>query len=92
MGFYISALLGVYLYVLIARLIIDYVIMFSRTWVPKGIVAVLVEAVFSLTDLPLKFLRRFIPNLRLGSVSLDLSFLVLLIGIQILQGFVLRFL
>jgi YggT family protein len=89
-GYYLSALLGVYLYILIARLIIDYVMMFSRTWIPTGFVAVLVDGVFRLTDPPLKFLRRFVPNLRLGSVSLVLSFLVLLIGIQIVQGLVIR--
>jgi YggT family protein len=88
MGYYLSLLISIYIYFLIARLIIDYVIMFSRSWSPSGMSAVAVDLVFQLTDPPLKLLRRFIPNLRIGSVSLDISFLVLLIGLQIIQGFV----
>ena len=38
---------------------------------------------YTLTDPPLKLLRRIIPPLRVGGVALDLSFLVLLIGLQL---------
>jgi YggT family protein len=80
----LAAILSLYLLILLARLVFDYVFIFARSWTPRGPMLLLVEAVFSLTDPPLKFLRRFIPPLRLGTVSLDLSFLVLLFGIQIL--------
>jgi YggT family protein len=80
----LAAILSLYLLIMLARLVFDYVFIFARSWTPRGPVLLLVEAVFSLTDPPLKFLRRFIPPLRLGTVSLDLSFLVLLFGIQIL--------
>jgi YggT family protein len=39
--------------------------------------------VFTITDPPLRFVRRFVPPLRLGGISLDLAFLVLLIFVQI---------
>jgi len=53
-------------------------------WHPKGIVLVLAEAIYTVTDPPLKFLRRFIPPLRIGMVAMDLSFMVLFIVILIL--------
>jgi YggT family protein len=71
---------------MIGRLVFDYVQMFARSWQPKGFVLLLVETIYSLTDPPLNFFRRFIPPLRIGSVSLDMSFLVVIILIQIAMG------
>jgi YggT family protein len=68
---------------LLVRLVFDFVQMFARSWVPKGIVLVLLEAVYTVTDPPLRALRRIIPPLRLGSIALDLGFLVLIIAVQI---------
>ncbi len=84
----LSVLIDLYIYILIGRLILDYVLMFSRSFQPRGLTAVLFEFVFALTDPPLKFLRKFIPPLRLGNVSLDLSFIVLIFGLNILQALV----
>lgn len=81
----IASLLNIFGLILIARLILDYVQMFSRTWRPTGIVLVFVELVFSLTDPPLKFVRRFVPMVRIGSISLDISFIVLILGIRVLE-------
>ncbi|HSF26221.1 MAG TPA: YggT family protein [Actinomycetes bacterium] len=86
----IVTLLWLYFLVLIARLVLDYVQMFARQWRPQGVVLVLCEVVYSLTDPPLKALRRVIPPLRLGRISLDLSFLVLILAIQILIPIVTR--
>ena len=52
--------------------------------VPAWLIKVVAETIFTLTDPPLKFLRRYIPPLRLGTVSLDLSFMVLFIVVLIL--------
>jgi YggT family protein len=82
--------LWAYLLVMIARLIFDYIRIFAKSWQPKGVVLLLAELVYTLTDPPLRFLRRFIPPLRLGGVSLDLSFLVLIIVLQILLSFARR--
>ena len=69
---------------LLARLVFDLVQAFSRGWSPRGPLLVLLEFVYSVTDPPLKLLRRVIPPLRIGQVSFDLAFLILLIGTNIL--------
>ncbi|MFY9325241.1 MAG: YggT family protein [Candidatus Nanopelagicales bacterium] len=86
MGAILYTVLYLYFWVMIGRLVIDYVQIFSRTWAPSGGMLVVVEAVYSITDPPLKFFRRFIPPLRLGAVSLDLSFIVVIILLQIAMG------
>jgi YggT family protein len=75
--------LYIFLLLLIGRLVLDYVQMFARSWQPRGIALVVAEAVYTATDPPLKALRKVIPPLRLGSVSLDLSFLVLIIAVNV---------
>jgi YggT family protein len=65
---------------LFIRLIMDYVMMFARSYRPTGAVAAALELAYSATDPPLKALRRVIPPLRLGQVSIDLSFVVLFIA------------
>jgi len=76
--------LYLYLVILVGRMIFSWVQSFSRDWRPTGFVLVLAEVIFTLTDPPLKFLRRFIPPLRIGMVALDLSFMVLFIVVLIL--------
>ena len=83
-GFVYFVLL-LFLILLIARLIFDYVMMFARSWRPSGVVAVGLEVVYTVTDPPLKALRRVIPPLRLGSFSIDLGFMVLLVVVYILM-------
>ncbi len=84
----LETILKVFLYALLGRLIFDYVQMFSRTWRPRGILIYFVEAIYTVTDKPMKFVGRFVPPLRLGEVSLDMSFIVLFFGTQILIGFI----
>ena len=69
-----SFVLLVFFILLIARLVFDYVMMFARSWRPSGVAAVGLEVVYSVTDPPLKALRRVIPPLRLGNFSIDLGF------------------
>ncbi len=76
--------LTIYLVILVGRMIFGWIQVFARDWRPTGIVLVLAEAIFTATDPPLKFLRRFIPPLRLGMVAMDLSFMVLFIVVLIL--------
>jgi len=70
---------------LIGRLVLDWVQALSREWRPRGPVLVGAEAVYTVTDPPLKLLRRILPPLRLGAVQLDLAFLVLAILCSILM-------
>jgi YggT family protein len=86
-GSLIVSILQLFFFLLIARLVLDYVQLFARSWTPHGVMLVIAEVVYTITDPPLKLLRRFIPPLRLGQVSLDLSFLVLLILVQVASGF-----
>jgi YggT family protein len=62
---------------LVSRLMFSYVLQFSRRWRPGRGAAATMELVWSVTDPPLKPLRRVIPPLRVGGASLDLSFIVL---------------
>lgn len=87
-GQVLSALLFIYWLILIGRLIFDFVAIFARNWQPRGPILLLAEAIYTVTDPPLRFLRRFIPPLRLGQVSFDLAFLILLFGVQILRNLV----
>ena len=76
--------LYLFLFVLIVRMVFGWIQMYSRDWRPKGAILVIAESAFTVTDPPLKFLRRFIPSLRLGMVALDLSFMVLFIVVLIM--------
>jgi YggT family protein len=74
-----------YLLVVLARFVIDFTRQFARSWRPGGVAAVGVEAVYVATDPPIKLFRRLVPPVRLGSVSLDLSIILLLLTILALQ-------
>jgi YggT family protein len=80
------AALQLFIFVLIARVVLEMVQSFSRTWRPTGFVLVLAEIVYTITDPPLKFLRKFIKPVRLGSIALDLSVLVLFFIVWILMS------
>ncbi|MCT1615012.1 YggT family protein [Kocuria indica] len=79
---------------LLGRLVLDWVQMFARGWRPKGMALVAASTIYSLTDPPMKALRRLVPPLRFGGVALDLGFLILVFAVSILQavlaGFLLR--
>jgi YggT family protein len=77
-------LLTIYLLVLVGRMIISWIQMFARSWTPTGVVLLIAESIFTVTDPPLKFLRRYIPMLRIGTVAMDLSFMVLVLVVVIL--------
>ena len=76
-------LLTFFKWVLFARLIIDYIRMFARNWRPNSFLLAIFELIYSITDPAMKFVGRFIPPLRLGGVSLDLSFIVILLALNI---------
>ena len=76
--------LSVYLVLLIGRMILSWIQVYARTWSPRGVLLVIAEGVYSATDPPLRFLRRYIPSVRLGNVALDLSFMLLFFVVLIL--------
>ena len=73
---------------LLGRLVVELVRTFAREWRPTGIAVVVIEMVFTVTDPPIKALRRVIPPLRIGSIALDLSFFMVFIGVYIAIAFV----
>ncbi len=79
-------LLSLFKIALFLRIIIDYIRMFARSWRPNAFLLAIFEVIYTVTEPPMAFVRRFIPPLRLGGVALDLSFIVLLIAINLLQA------
>ena len=61
------------------RFVVDWVQVFARRWSPSGVLLVVLEGVYSATDPPIVALRKVIPPLRIGSVALDLSFLLVMV-------------
>ena len=88
-GQVIALVLQLYIFVLIARLVFDWIQVFAREWRPRGPILVLANGIYTLTDPPLRALRRVIPPLRLGNVALDLGFLVLIIAVSMGRSLVL---
>ncbi|WP_091234604.1 YggT family protein [Microbacterium sp. 3J1] len=84
----VHLMLLLYLLVLFARLILDYIPMFNREWRPKGAGLVAAEAVYTITDPPVRFFRRIIPPLRIGSLSLDFGFSITILIVLILMNIV----
>ena len=86
----VSSVLLVFLILLFARFVVDWVMVLARSWRPSGLVAAGLEVVYSTTDPPLKAIRKVIPPLNLGSIRLDLGFMVLLIAVLLLRSFATR--
>lgn len=84
-GLILDRILFVFFLLMLVRLVVDYVQMFARSWRPTGAVLVVLEVVYSITDPPIKFVRRFVPPLRLGSVMIDTSFMIVLVVIYLLR-------
>ena len=78
-GVLLHWVLWLFLGLLFVRFIVDWVQVFARSWTPHGPVLVVLEVVYTITDPPILFVRRFIPPLRLGSVALDTSFLIVMV-------------
>jgi YggT family protein len=83
-GQLIYAVLFTFIVLLFVRLIVDWIQMFARSWTPRGPVLVVLEGVYTVTDPPVKALRKVLPPLRLGGVAIDLSFVALLLICYIL--------
>ena len=81
----VSSVLLVFLILLFARFVVDWVMVLARSWRPQGLVAAGLEVVYATTDPPLKAVRRVIPPLNLGTIRLDLGFMVLLIAVILLR-------
>jgi YggT family protein len=83
-GVVIHTVLWVFIALLWVRFVFDWVQAFARSWTPRGPLLVVLEVVYSMTDPPIRALRRVIPPIRLGGVALDLSLLLVLLGAYLL--------
>lgn len=75
---------------LIGRLILEFLQQLARQWKPTGVVLVIAEAIYTVTDPPLKLVRRFVPPLKLGNVAVDLSFILVMLVVWVMIIFVQR--
>ena len=83
--------ISAYVFVLLLRVVLDWVRLLARDWRPKGIILVLANFVYGITDPPVKFFGRLIPPLRIGGLALDMGFLVLFFLLFIAQTLILKF-
>lgn len=81
----LSLIIEIFTFLLIARILIEMVQSFSRNFRPPRWFVMIAEPIFVITDPPVKALRRVIPPVRMGSVALDVSVLVLFFGLQLIQ-------
>lgn len=84
-GAVIDLILYLYLVLLLGRLVVEWLQYFARGWVPRGVVLILLELIFSATDPPIRMVRRLLPPIRLGPVLLDVGFLVVLVAVFVLR-------
>jgi YggT family protein len=88
----VSAVLGtalwIYTLILWARLVLEWVRQFRPDWRPRGVMLVVAEVTFTVTDPPLKFIRRFVRPVRLGGAAIDFSWTILLVIVYILMSVV----
>jgi YggT family protein len=89
-GAILLLVLNIFLGLMLIRLVVDWVQVFARSWTPKGPVLFVLEIVYTITDPPIMFVRRFVPPLRLGAIALDTSFLIVLLAVYLLRILVSR--
>lgn len=82
-GSIVALLIWLYLMVLTARAVLSLIPLFVRDWQPRGGLLVVAEFVYTLTDPPLRWLRRIIPPLRIGGTQWDIAFLVLFLVLSV---------
>lgn len=87
----LALLLQAFMLLLFIRLIVDWVQVFARSWSPRGVLLVVLEGVYSITDPPIKLIRRWVPPVRIGQVALDLSFMIVFVVCWLLLTVLQRF-
>ncbi len=83
-GEIVELVLSTFIALLFVRFIVDWIQVFARSWTPRGPVLVILEVIYSITDPPIKALRKILPPVRLGGMALDLSFIAVLLICYIL--------
>ena len=81
----VNAIIDAYIAVLFVRMILDWVAVLSPRWYPRGLLAEIIDVIYRVTEPPLRWLRRYIPPIRMGAVALDMSFIVLYFLLAVLR-------
>jgi YggT family protein len=77
-GYIIYLVLWLFLLVLIGRMILSWVPVLVRDWEPRGAMLVVAETIYTITDPPLRMLRKVLKPVRIGNMMLDLAFIPVL--------------
>lgn len=80
--------LQIYFYALIGRLIFDLALSVNPSFRPRGILLPVAEIIFTVTDPPLNYLRRYIKPVRFGAIALDFAWTVLVLAVVFAQSLV----
>ena len=83
--------LNIFFLVMWARFVLDLARNFARQWRPRGFGLVLAELAYTITDPPIKAVRRVIPPLRIGGVALDFAWSIVMLACIILISVTLGF-
>ena len=87
----VYAALFVFILIMWVRFIFDLLVNLNRGWRPRGAAVVIAEVAFTITDPPINLVRRFVPPLRFGEVSLDFGWAIVLVAAIILSSIVFGF-
>jgi YggT family protein len=82
--------LQIYFYLMVTRLIADLVLSVNPSWRPRGLILVIVELIYTLTDPPIKLVKRFIKPVRFGGIALDFGWTIIVFAIGLLQSLLSR--
>jgi YggT family protein len=81
----------VYFYILLARAIFSWLPLLFEDFRPRGWLVVIMEAIYTITDPPLKALGTFIRPVRLGGIGIDLAFIALVALLYVAQRVIIAF-
>ncbi|KAB7790522.1 YggT family protein [Bifidobacterium leontopitheci] len=81
----VDRIIEAYITVLFIRMIVDWVAVLAPRWRPRGVVASLIDIIYSLTEPPLRWLRRYIRPIPMGPIAMDVSFIVLYTALVVLR-------
>lgn len=70
------------------RMVIEWVRIWARRWVPSGPAAVAIDGVYTVTDPPVRLVRRLIPPIAIGGARVDVGFMVLVLVLSLVLRFI----
>lgn len=69
-----------------ARFVLDLAQSFSRGWRPRGPVLVLAEVAYTVTDPPIRAVRKVLPPVRVGQIALDFGWTIIMLAVVVLMS------